>query len=68
MDQLELVFQLLVRLQFMYLQYKHCGAHKHIYTQVIQNNLRTPQLAGFPASWGIKTKVLFYFAFSNFYD
>ena len=33
---------------------KHCGAHKHIYiiiykyihTHVIQNNLRTPQLAG----------------------
>ena len=35
---------------------KHCDAHKHIYiiyiyiyiyTHVIQNNLRTPQLAGF---------------------
>ena len=33
---------------------KHCGAHKHslniyiyIYMHVIQNNLRTPQLAGF---------------------
>ena len=35
---------------------KHCGVHKHIYIyiniyihmHVIQNNLRTPQLAGSP--------------------
>ena len=38
---------------------KHCGAHKHIYiniiyihTHVIQNNLRTPQLAGFACQLG----------------
>ena len=39
---------------------KHCGAHKHniykyIYnTHVIQNNLRTPQLAGFARQLGCK--------------
>ena len=33
---------------------KHCGAHKHIYTHVIQNNLRTPQLVGFACQLGCK--------------
>ena len=39
---------------------KHCGAHKHIYiyiyiyTHVIQNNLRTAQLAGFARQLGCK--------------
>ena len=37
---------------------KHCGAHKHsffcIYTHVIQNNLRTSQLAGFAHQLGCK--------------
>ena len=39
---------------------KHCGVHKHsyiyiyIYTHVIQNNLRTPQLAGFARHLGCK--------------
>ena len=40
---------------------KHCGAHKHsfflyIYTHVIQNNLRTPQLAGFARQLGCKNR------------
>ena len=41
---------------------KHCGVHKHIYiniyihTQVIQNNLRTPQLAGFARQLGCKNR------------
>ena len=29
---------------------KHCGAYTHT---VIQNNLRTPQLAGFPPPAGV---------------
>ena len=39
---------------------KHCGAHKHIillyyiHMHVIQNNLRTPQLAGFACQLGYK--------------
>ena len=41
---------------------KHCGAYIHIYiyiyiyiyTHVIQNNLRTPQLAGFAHQLGCK--------------
>ena len=43
---------------------KHCGAHKHIYiyiyiynTHVIQNNLRTPQLAGFARQLGCEKMV-----------
>ena len=37
---------------------KHCGAHKHIiYTHVIQNNLRTPQLAGFARQLGCKNEL-----------
>ena len=43
---------------------KHCGAHKHIYiyiyiykTHVIQNNLRTPQLAGFARQLGFKKTI-----------
>ena len=40
---------------------KHCGAYIHIYnihtrTHVIQNNLRTPQLAGFARQLGCKKK------------
>ena len=35
---------------------KHCGAHKHIniHTHVIQNNLRTSQLASFACQLGCK--------------
>ena len=59
MYQLELVFQLLVRLQFMYLQYNVylsivVRTYIIIYTHVIQNNLRTPQLAGFARQLGCK--------------
>ena len=63
MDQLELVFWLLVRLQFMYFQYNvylsivvrtNIVFFLYIYTQVIQNNLRTPQLAGFACQLGCK--------------
>ena len=43
---------------------KHCGVHKHIYiyiyiynTHMIQNNLRTPQLAGFACQLGCKNFV-----------
>ena len=60
MYQLEFVFRLLVCLQFpIQLLLKHRGAHKHslyihTYTHVIQNNLRTPKLADFAASWGVK--------------
>ena len=32
---------------------KHCGAHKHK-TRMIQNDLRTPQLAGFAHQLGCK--------------
>ena len=44
---------------------KHCGAHKHIYiynifihTHVIQNNLRTFQLAGFARQLGYESTSL----------
>ena len=80
MDQLELVFWLLVRLQFMYFQYNmylhvsivvhtnivyiyiyiyiYIYTHTHTHTHVIQNNLRTPQLAGFARQLGCKkTKI-----------
>ena len=60
MYQLELVFRLLVRLQFMYFQYNMvylsivvCTNIVYIHT-VIQNNLRTPQLAGFAHQLGCK--------------
>ena len=39
---------------------KHCGTHKHslyIYMHVIQNNLRTPQLAGFARQLGCKKQL-----------
>ena len=50
MDQLKLVFRLLVRLQFMHFQYnvylsivvRTNIVYTYIYTHVIQNNLRTP--------------------------
>ena len=45
MDQLELVFQLLVYLQFMYLQY-NMYLSIVVHTHMIQNNLWTPQLVG----------------------
>ena len=61
MYQLELVFRLLVRLQLMYLQYNvylsivvRTYIYIYIYTHVIQNNLRTPQLAGFARQLGCK--------------
>ena len=58
MDQLELVFRLLVRLQFMYFQYnmylRIVVRIIKIYTHVIQNNLRTTQLAGFARQLGCK--------------
>ena len=69
MYQLELVFRLLVRLQFMYFQYNvylsivvrtniykyiYIYIYIYIYTHVIQNNLRTPQLAGFARQLGCK--------------
>ena len=59
MDQLELVFRLLVRLQFQYNVYLSIVVHTnsfflYIYTHVIQNNLRTPQLAGFARQLGCK--------------
>ena len=61
MDQLELVFRLLVHLQLMYLQYNvylsivvRTYINIYIYTHVIQNNLRTPQLAGFARQLGCK--------------
>ena len=71
MDQLELVFRLLVRLQFMYFQYnvylsivvrtnKYIYIYIYIYnTHVIQNNLRTPQLAGFARQLGCKKPLKF---------
>ena len=34
---------------------KHCGAHKHIYKNVIQNNLSSTQLAGEARQLGVKT-------------
>ena len=44
--------------QYVYL-IKHCGAHKHsLYTHVIQNNLKTPQLAGFACQLGCKSQLL----------
>ena len=61
MYQLELVFRLLVSpIHVFPIQHvlKHCGAHKHnyinIYTHVIQNNLKTPQLVGFARQLGYK--------------
>ena len=40
---------------------KHCDVYIHIiiyiYTHVIQNNLRTPQLAGFARQLGCKNKI-----------
>ena len=58
MYQLELVFRLLVCLQFMYFQYNvHCGAHKYNYykynknTHVILGHL---SWRASPASWGVK--------------
>ena len=68
MYQLELVFRLLVRLQFMYFQYNvylsivvRTNIYKYIYiyiyTHVIQNNLRTPQLAGFARQLGCNKKI-----------
>ena len=43
---------------------KHCGAtniykYIYIYTHVIQNNLRTPQLAGFARQLGCKNELCF---------
>ena len=65
MYQLELVFRLLVRLQLMYLQYNvylsivvRTYIYIYIYTHVIQNNLRTPQLAGFARQLGCKNTCL----------
>ena len=65
MDQLELVFQLLVRLQFVFFQYNmylsivvHTNIVYIIYTHVIQNNLRTPQLAGFARQLGCKKHIV----------
>ena len=64
MYQLELVFRLLVRLQFMYFQYnaylKHCGAHKHsLYTRTWSKTiLGHPSWRALPASWGVKTKLI----------
>ena len=64
MDQLELVFRLLVRLQFMYLQYNaylsivvRTYIYIYIHTHVTQNNLRTPQLAGFTRQLGCKNEL-----------
>ena len=38
---------------------KHCGVYIHyIYTHVTQNNLRTPQLAGFARQLGCKKQNL----------
>ena len=58
MDQLELVFRLLVHLQLMYLQYNvylSIVVRTYIiYTHMIQNNLRTPQLVGFARQLGCK--------------
>ena len=63
MDQLELVFRLLVRLQFMYFQYNvylsivvRTNIVFFIYTHMIQNNLRTPQLAGFARQLGCNNR------------
>ena len=72
MDQLELVFRLLVRLQFMYLQYNvylsivvctyiYIYIYIYIYTHVTQNNLRTPQLAGFARQLGCKNDIMLVF-------
>ena len=60
MDQLELVFWLLVCLQFtQYSVYLSIVVRTNIvffiiiiYMHMIQNNLRTPQLVGKPTSWG----------------
>ena len=66
MDQLELVFRLLVRLQFMYFQYNmylsivvRTNIVFFIYMHMIQNNLRTPQLAGFARQLGCRNMVTF---------
>ena len=64
--QLELVFRLLVRLQFMYLQYNMYLSIVVrtniyiIYMHMIQNNLRTPQLAGFACQLGCKNYRKYY--------
>ena len=45
---------------------KHCGAYIHIYIQhVIQNNLRTPQLAGEARQLGCKNALTDAFSKSN---
>ena len=53
MDQLELVFQLLVHLQFMYFQY-NMYLSIVVRTNISKTILGHPSWRALPASWGVK--------------